>query len=110
MDRRFPDKTISTMVYGPFTVAGQVAGEQEILRQIVEKPQDVLGLMEKSLICAQDYGRYLLDAGADLLWVSDPLAALLPPDDFWRFAGEFLARLYAIYPSGPTVLHICGDT
>lgn len=110
MDRRFPDKTISTMVYGPFTVAGQVAGEQEILRGIMEKPQDVLGLMEKSLICAQDYSRYLLNAGADLLWVSDPLAALLPPDDFWRFAGEFLARLYEIYPSGPTVLHICGDT
>ena len=110
LSSRFPEKMLSTMVYGPFTVAGQLAGEQEILRGIVEKPGDVLTLLEKCLACALDYSRCLLDAGADLLWVSDPLSALLPPDRFWRFSGEFLARLYALHPSGPTVLHICGDT
>ncbi len=110
MAKEFPDRTLSTMVYGPFTVAGQLAGEQELLRGIVERPGEVLDLMEKCLACARDYGRYLLDAGAEVFWISDPLAALLPPDSFWRFAGEFLARLYDIHPTEPTVLHICGDT
>ena len=110
MAKEFPHKTLSTMVYGPFTVAGQLAGEQELLWGIVEKPGEVLDLLEKCLACVRDYGRHLLDAGAEVFWISDPLAALLPPDSFWRFAGEFLARLYEIHPSGPTVLHICGDT
>ena len=105
----FPDRMLSAMVYGPFTVAGQIAGEQKVLKGVVEKPSDVLVLLEKTLVVAQNYAQYLLDAGADLLWVSDPLAALLPPDNFWTFAGEFLSRLFDIYPSGPSMLHICGN-
>lgn len=105
----FPHKLRSTLVYGPFTVAGQVAGEQNVLRATIDNPDELEGLLEKTLECAIDYGRYLLDAGADVLWVSDPLSALLPPELFPRFAGDYLARLFAIYP-GPTALHICGDT
>jgi MtaA/CmuA family methyltransferase len=105
----FPHKLKSTLVYGPFTVAGQVAGEQNVLRGTIDRPDAIQHLLEKTLQCAMDYGRYLLDAGADVLWVSDPLAALLPPERFSQFAGDYLARLFAMH-SGPTVLHICGDT
>jgi methanogenic corrinoid protein MtbC1 len=51
-----------------------------------------------------------LEQGTELLWVSDPLAALLPPDCFWDFAGEYLARLFALKGDRNTALHICGDT
>lgn len=106
----FSEKMISTMVYGPFTVAGQVAGEQTILRAVIDKPTEVRSLLEQTLAVAQDYASLLLDAGAHVLWVSDPLAALLPPDRFTEFAGDFLARLFDLQPHGPTALHICGDT
>jgi methanogenic corrinoid protein MtbC1 len=98
------------MVYGPFTVAGQVAGEQALLRGVVERPGEARQLLDKSLSLAQDYARLLLEAGAEVLWVSDPLAALLPPESFWEFAGEHLARLFAIKGDQNTALHICGDT
>ncbi len=107
--REFPHKLKSTLVYGPFTVAGQIAGEQNVLRGTIERPEEIEALLEKTLRCALDYARYLLDSGADVLWVSDPLAALLSPDRFERFAGDYLAGLFAVH-SGPTALHICGDT
>lgn len=106
----FPGLPRAAMVYGPFTVAGQVAGEQTLLRGVVERPDQVRELLEKSLAMAMDYARLLLEAGAEVLWVSDPLAALLAPDSFWDFAGEPLARLFAIKGDRETALHICGDT
>lgn len=110
LGREFPSRVLAAMVYGPFTVAGQVAGEQEVLRATVERPHELQELLEKTLRVAQDYGRLLLDAGADLLWVSDPLAALLPPEVFRRFAGEHLSRLFSIAQGRGTAIHICGDT
>jgi MtaA/CmuA family methyltransferase len=106
----FPDKLLSTMVYGPFTVAGQLVGEQRILRETIENPDRIHSLLEKTLEVARSYASLLLDAGAGVLWVSDPLAALLPPEGFQEFAGEPLARLFELHSSGPTVSHICGDT
>jgi MtaA/CmuA family methyltransferase len=106
----FPDKLLSAMVYGPFTVAGQLVGEQNLLRAILDRSVEVLELLGKTLSVAQDYARTLLEAGAHVLWVSDPLAALLPPSSFRRFAGDFLRSIFEVQASGPTALHICGDT
>lgn len=110
MAKEFPGRHKAALVYGPFTVAGQVAGEEAILRAVIERPGDVLDLVEKTLGLAGEYADLLLSSGADVLWVADPLASLLPPDSFRRFAGEPLSRLFRIHASGPTVLHICGDT
>jgi MtaA/CmuA family methyltransferase len=110
LGREFPGRSRAAMVYGPFTVAGQVAGEQALLRGIVERPKEVRTLLEQCLTLAVDYARLLLDAGAEVLWVSDPLAALLPPDNFWEFAGDHLARLFVLKSGRNTMLHICGDT
>lgn len=107
--RKFPDRPVAAMVYGPFTVAGQVAGEQEILRAVIENPAQVHALLEKTLVCASDYADFLLTAGGSLLWVSDPLASLLPPSLFREFAGDPLSRLF-LQHAVPSALHICGDT
>jgi MtaA/CmuA family methyltransferase len=106
---RFPQKQMSTIVYGPFTVAGQLVGEQTLLKNVVHDPQGVRSILEKTLKTAMDYADYLLTAGADILWISDPLAALLSPRDFWRFAGEHLAAVFSHFSSIPSIVHICGD-
>lgn len=109
LGRDFPGRLRAAMVYGPFTVAGQVAGEQELLRSTLERPAWVHALLAQTLALALDYARLLLETGAEVLWVSDPLAALLPPRTFEEFAGQYLARLLEAH-QGPTALHICGDT
>lgn len=105
----FPEKLISTIVYGPFTVAGQLMGEQTILRKIVHEPGEVQALLGKTFRVAREYADYLLNSGADVLWISDPLSALLPPNLFWDFAGELLASIFDRYASTPSIIHICGD-
>ena len=106
----FPHKIIAGMVYGPFTVAGQLAGEQALMKGLRENSREVQDLIEHCFALALDYGSLLFDAGATLFWVSDPFAALLSPSDFETFAQEPLARLFQRFPTNSTALHICGDT
>ncbi len=109
MHRTFAHRRLAALVYGPFTVAGQLLGEQNLLRN-VRKPRDrIQDLLDKATLVAEDYARLLLDAGADVLWISDPLAALLPPDCFEAFAGRYLQKLLRLKPDGASILHICGD-
>ncbi len=110
MNRVFPHKHIAALTHGPFTVAGQLIGEKEILRGVIARPEEIRDLLVRITCSAQEYSRYLLDSGANLLWISDPLASLLPPDDFERFAGEFLRAVFDTSPSVAKFLHVCGDT
>jgi uroporphyrinogen-III decarboxylase len=107
--KNFPHKIIAGMVYGPVTVAGQLAGEQNLMKGLRENSREVMDLVEHCFTLALDYGNLLFDAGATLFWVSDPLAALLSPSDFETVAQEPLARLFQRFPKN-SILHICGDT
>jgi len=49
LKRTYPARPVAAMVYGPFTVAGQVAGEQQVLRAVVKNPDEVHNLTGKSL-------------------------------------------------------------
>jgi MtaA/CmuA family methyltransferase len=108
--RHFPEKPVAALIYGPFTVAGQLAREQRLLKDVIQHPQDVCTILEKAFAMACSYAGELLSAGAGILWISDPLAALLPPEKFWQFAGRFLADLRHRHAAPPSIVHICGDT
>lgn len=110
MRTAYPRRRIAALVYGPFTVVGQLTGEQNALRRVREAPAALAALLVEATAMAEDYARLLLDAGADLLWISDPLAALLPPPDFDGFAGRYLRQLFGLMSDGQTILHICGET
>jgi MtaA/CmuA family methyltransferase len=110
MEKEFPDKLRAGLIHGPFTVAGLVGGEETILRMLIDDPEEVLNLLEKTCECARRYAAYLVESGANLVFVSDPLASLIPPDQFREYSGDFLRRLFEPYHSVPTILHICGDT
>ncbi|MBU1196398.1 MAG: cobalamin-dependent protein [Proteobacteria bacterium] len=108
--RTFPQKHVAAMVYGPFTVAGQVAGEQRIMKGLRNEPDQVCRLIDQCLEVALDYAAMQVDAGASLVWVSDPFASLLSPIDFEQFAQKYLAKIFLAFPGLPTALHICGET
>ncbi len=110
MEKEYPDKIRAALVYGPFTVAGQILGEEKLLRGISRNENEAVALIEEAYNCARNYAVYLAESGANLLWVSDPLAALIPPKQFWKFAGIYLKKLFDSCNSFPTILHICGDT
>lgn len=106
----FPERFRAALIYGPFTVAGQVVGEETLMRETASRPQEAEKILEQSFECARSYADLLIEAGANLVWVSDPLAALIAPEDFQKFAGSYLRRLFEHYSGLPGILHICGDT
>ena len=105
----FSEKPVAALVYGPFTVTGQVMGEQAALKGIVHDPSAVKKVLDLSFFTAMRYADLLFRSGASILWISDPLAALLPPDRFREFAGDYLAGLFSAFAPAPSILHICGD-
>ncbi|MGM0644471.1 MAG: uroporphyrinogen decarboxylase family protein, partial [Thermodesulfobacteriota bacterium] len=105
----FPEKPLAALVYGPFTVTGQVMGEQAALKGIVHDPAAVKRVLDRSFSTALRYADFLFQSGAEILWISDPLAALLPPDRFREFAGDYLAGLFTAFAPSSSILHICGD-
>lgn len=106
----FPGRKTAGMVYGPFTVAGQLAGEQKIMKSLRKEPETVLNLLEKCTCLAIDYAHLLVNAGASVVWVSDPFASLLSAKDFSIFARDGLADIFNAFSDLPTAVHICGDT
>ncbi|MDY7034213.1 MAG: uroporphyrinogen decarboxylase family protein [Thermodesulfobacteriota bacterium] len=110
MEKEFPEKLRACLVYGPFTVAGQVVGEEMILRMLKDDPEGVMDILARTFQCSLRYAAYLVESGANLLWISDPLSVLIPPSQFRKYSGDFLRRLFESYRSIPTILHICGDT
>lgn len=110
MDQCLPGKLRCAQLYGPFTVAGQIAGEENLLRMLSEDPAGVKRVLAKTFELTRRYALSMLEAGGNLFWISDPFAVLLPPDLFWEYAGRYLRDLYALFPELPTMLHICGDT
>lgn len=110
LSKEFPQKGIAGMVYGPFTVAGQLIGEQTVMKGLRENPAQILNLLKQCTACALDYATILIEAGANILWISDPFASLLSPLDFKKFAQGFLENIFDAFKKLPTALHICGDT
>lgn len=102
-------KPVAGMVYGPFTVAGQVLGEERLLRALLDEPQLARNALGVCLEHALRYAELLIKAGARVLWISDPLAALAPPALYPEYSGRPTAALFEAFPESPSALHVCGD-
>ncbi|TDA70170.1 MAG: hypothetical protein D9V47_02705 [Clostridia bacterium] len=108
MRQAISNLTLAALVHGPFTVAGQLAGETSLCKSVVTSPEFVQRLVDLAGEAVSLYARRLIDAGADLIWVSDALPSLLGPDSFHRFITPVLQRVFASLPV-MTVLHVCGE-
>lgn len=105
----FPHRPVAALVYGPFTVAGQVMGEETLLHALGENPARLAGLLGLCARQAIRYGELQAEAGASVLWISDPLAGLAPPELYPAFCGRGVGQVLAAFPAMPSALHICGD-
>jgi len=105
--RRGPVIASST---APLTTVSQIIGLENMLRQMIRDPGVILALVDKVTDLIIRYSRELLNAGAHMIFVADPVAspALVSPQMFRTFALPGLKRLMSAIPC-PTILHICGD-
>lgn len=100
---------ISSLVLGPFTLAGELAGLNEILIWTLKKPEYVEEFVKFSTEIAIEFAKAQYRAGSDIVGVASPTESLIGPNSFRKFVKPYLTKI-ADELGGIKVLHICGNT
>ncbi len=105
-----PDVPIVGGMEGPITVASDLVSVKSFMKWSIKK----LDLFEQSLDLATEaavvYANALVDAGADVVAIADPVASpdLMSPDCFKQYLQPRLQK-FSSSVNSVTVLHICGN-
>lgn len=96
---------------GPVTLASDLVGVESFMMWFIKKPENVVQLIDLATDACIEYANALVDHGADVICVADPVASpdLVSPDMFDSIIKQRLTKL-AENINGIKVLHICGNT
>lgn len=98
----------------PFRHASMLRGPDRILRDIYKNPEMVQELLELCVVTQIVWGTALVHAGADILFISDPMASgdMISPKIWMSIAQPYTTRVVsALKKLGiKMIMHICGDT
>jgi len=97
-------------VIGPFTMAGELMGADNIAINVMLHPELVSEFVDFSLEVISEYARDLFNVGADTIAVLEPLAVLLSPRQYQKFSLHPFKKLVSTLNNKPLILHICGNT
>jgi len=95
----------------PFTIAGHMAGVDDLFMWILSDPDKVHTLVDKLTDFVIDYQKLMVEHGADILFPVDPTSSgdLLSGDMYKEFVLPSIKRMRK-GSGAPSVLHICGNT
>lgn len=93
---------------GPFTLAGHLAGVERVMLGAKTEPEFVEKLVEFSAEVLSVYLKAQVEAGADVLIISEPTVSMLSRDHFERFFGRYVREVVGRMQR-PVTLHVCGD-
>jgi uroporphyrinogen decarboxylase len=82
--KKFPDTAIYAVCAGPFTLAGHLRGT-DVFMDMALDPDYVEELLAYTTKVVKAVSGYLIDAGADVVAVTDPLVSQISPDFFEDF-------------------------
>jgi len=94
---------------GPFTLAGELMGVDELMINVMLNPGLAHKFLEFATFIIKDYAYALLNAGADTIAILEPTAVMLSPRQFGEFSGRYFSYLVDEL-NAPLILHICGNT
>lgn len=107
------DIAVVGYIQAPFRLAAMLRGNN-IFRDILKKKNEVKDLLEITFLSQLIYGIALVNAGADIIQVSDPTSSgdILSRDQWLEFGYVYTKRLInELKKTGVKIyLHICGDT
>ena len=93
---------------GPFTLAAELIGASEAAMNTVMEPALMHELLEYCTRVCSAYLAAIVRAGAEVILIGEPTAAILSPASYKEFSGAYTKRLIDSIPR-PVILHICGD-
>lgn len=110
-DGRVP---IAGYVQGVFRHTCILRGAEEAYKDLIRKPDELSELMDIATDSLIVWAAALVEAGADIIYISDPTSSgdVISRKNFKEFVFPFLRRqVRATKRMGvPVILHICGDT
>ena len=102
------DIPVCGYVIGPFSLTGLLMGASEAAMATITDPDflgEVLAFSTRTIL---HYARAQVEAGADVVAILEPTAALLSAASFDTFSAPYVAEIVRA-TAVPCILHICGD-
>ncbi len=100
-------------IMGPMNCSSQFRGVQDLLMDIVERPEFVERLLDFATEVVLEYGKALVDAGAHAILIGEALCTpgMISPATYRSIMPRQrrLAESLKKYGAGQVLLHICGD-
>ncbi len=93
-------------ISGPFTLAMLLAGSG-IYVDIRRQPQKVHSLLSYCQKVVVRYGQALINAGADMIVIAEPMGSQLSPQGYEEFSHTYVKQIISSFGK-PCCLHICG--
>nr|NJM04556.1 methyltransferase [Desulfobacula sp.] len=106
---KISEKPLAISIEGPFTLAAQLAGVEDLARAIIADPDFVRLLLKFTAGAVKRYAQAVSRAGADLVSIAEPTSIILSPQQFKTFVAPGLQKVFQDLTAWK-VLHICGDT
>ena len=97
---------------GPFSLAGRLADVNEMMFLLMDEPQAVHALLENTTAFLISYGAALKAAGADGLFMAEPLAGVISPTALAEFSAPYVRRIVEALQTErfPLYYHNCGNS
>ncbi|MGP8071318.1 MAG: uroporphyrinogen decarboxylase family protein [Candidatus Bathyarchaeia archaeon] len=107
ISQQVKDVPTGFFVTGPFTLAGQILGVQQLLLGLLRSEAVISKLIADCTETVVGYAKRLGDAGVDFLVMADMSSSLISPRHFEQFAKTPLSLVVEAV-STDIILHICG--
>lgn len=109
--QRITDKFVLAGCIGPFSLAGRLMDVTEIMYACYDEPETVHTVLEKVTEYLVKYISAMKQAGADGIFMAEPLAGILSPDLAEEFSVRYVKRIVQAVQeaSFPVIYHNCGN-
>jgi uroporphyrinogen decarboxylase len=97
-------------VIGPLTLAGLLAGANELAIKSLLEPEFFRALLEFSFQVVMRYASALKDEGADMIMVLEPTAVIFSPRQFREHLTPLYREMVGVFDDIEIILHVCGNT
>ncbi len=103
---------VGAYISAPYTLAAQIMGISKAGLAVLMSPDKIKQLIELLVPVIRQYASLQIDAGADLVCILDPGAALLNPGQFDEFAVQYVASIVPLLHRHrvDSIYHVCGNT
>jgi uroporphyrinogen decarboxylase len=110
--KNISDRPVFAGCIGPFSLAGRLYGLSELMMEILLQPDLIQPLLEKCTSFLMNYCEGYKMLGADGIFMAEPAAGMLSPDDCQNFSSNYIQTIVEHLQDDHflVILHNCGNT